>query len=70
VSQASGVGASTWSWVVVHRAIGMTMQYLDTSGLAALEALVKQAEEAGQTVSDLSRDVVERRFRFRANPGQ
>jgi len=54
--------------VVVHQAIGMTMEYLDCSGRAAFEALMTQAEASGQTVSDLSGDVVERRFR--AAPGQ
>jgi hypothetical protein len=66
VSQAPGVGGSTWSWVVVHQAIGMAMEELACSGLVAFLALVRRAEATGQTVSDLSRDVVERRFRFRA----
>jgi hypothetical protein len=66
VSDASGVGAPTWSWVVVHQAIGMTMEYLDCSGLAAFEALMTRAAATGQTLSDLSCDVVERRFRFPA----
>ena len=70
MSDASGGGATTWSWVVVHQAIGMTMEYLDCSGLAAFEALIARAELTGQTVSDLSGDVVERRFRFTAVPGQ
>jgi hypothetical protein len=48
----------------VHQAIGMTMEYLDCSGRAAFEALIAQATATGQTVSDLSRHVVERRFRF------
>jgi hypothetical protein len=47
--------------VVVHQAIGMTMEYLDCSGLAAFDALIARAEATGQTVSDLSADVVERR---------
>lgn len=64
------LGATTWSWVVVHQAIGMTMEYLDCSGLVAFEALITRAAATGQTVSDLSADVVERRFRFRAVPGQ
>jgi isopentenyl diphosphate isomerase/L-lactate dehydrogenase-like FMN-dependent dehydrogenase len=70
VSDASGVGAATWSWVVVHQAIGMTMEYLDCSGLAALEALIAQAGATGQNVSDFSTDVVERCFRFHALSGQ
>ncbi len=69
VSPASGAGAPTWSWVVVHQAIGMTMEYLDCSGAAAFEALMTRAGATGQTVSDVSADVVERRFRFRAIPG-
>jgi len=56
----------TWSWAVVHQAIGMTMEYLDCSGLAAFEALITQAEATRQSVSDLSADVVERRIRFGA----
>ncbi len=56
--------------VVVHQAIGMMMEYLDCSGLSAFEALITQAEASGQAVSDLSGDVVERRFRVRAAPGQ
>ena len=48
----------------MHQAIGMTMEYLDCSGLVAFEALIAQAQATGQTISDLSRDVVERRFRF------
>jgi isopentenyl diphosphate isomerase/L-lactate dehydrogenase-like FMN-dependent dehydrogenase len=69
VNDASGVGAPTWSWVVVYQAIGMTMEYLDCSGLAAFEALMTRAAATGQTVSDLSADVVERRFRFPAGLG-
>lgn len=64
MSHASGVGATTWSWVVVHQAIGMTMEYLDCSGLAAFAALITRAEATGQTVSEFSADVVESRFRF------
>jgi len=56
--------------VVVHQAIGMTMEYLDCSGLEAFEALVTRAEASGQTVSDLAGDVVERRFRFGPVPGR
>jgi len=70
MSDASGVDATTWNWVVVHQAIGMTMEYLDCSGLAAFEALMGQADVTRQTLSDLSSDVVERRFRFPAGPGQ
>ncbi len=40
----SGVGATTWSWVTVHQAIGMAMEYLDCSGLAAFETLVTLAK--------------------------
>jgi hypothetical protein len=69
VSDASGGRATAWSWVAVHQAIGMTMEYLDCSGLAALEALATRAEATGQSVSDVSTDVVERRFRFGAVPG-
>ncbi len=59
-----GFGATTWErWVVMHQAIGMTMEYLDCSGHAAFEALITLAKATGQTVSDLSRDVVERRIR-------
>jgi len=50
--------------VVVHQAIGMTMEYLDCSGLAAFETLIKQAKATGRSVFDLADDVVERRFRF------
>jgi hypothetical protein len=59
----------TWSWVVVHQAIGMTMEYQDCSGPAAFEALITREKATGQTVSDLSADVVERRIPFRAIPG-
>lgn len=69
MSHASGGGATPWNWVVVHQAIGMTMEYLDCSGLAAFEALITQAEATGRTVTDLSSDVVERRFRFRVVRG-
>ena len=48
---------------MVHQAIGMTMEYLDCSGLAAFEALITRAEATGQSVSDLSADIVERRVR-------
>ena len=60
----SELGATPWSWVAVHQAIGMTMEYLDCSGLEAFETLIRQAKATGQNVSDLSSDVVERRFRF------
>jgi hypothetical protein len=70
VSRASGLGGRTWSWPTVHQAIGMTMEHLNGSGLAAFEALIAQARATGQTVSDLSADVVERRFRFHAVRGQ
>ena len=70
MSDASGVGATTWNWVVVHQAIGMTMEFLGCSGLAAFEALMAQADTTGQTLSDLSSDVVERRFRFPPGSGQ
>lgn len=63
VSNASRVGETPWSWVVIHQAIGMTMEYLGCSGLAAFEALIAQADARSQTVSDLSADVVERKFR-------
>ena len=66
VGDASGAGEVTWSWVVVHQAIGMAMEYLDCSGSAAFEALVTRAHATGQTVSDLSADLVERRVRFHA----
>ncbi len=65
MSQGSdGVGATTWDWAVMHQAIGMAMEYLDCSGLAAFEALINLAKATGQTVSDLSSDVVERRTRL------
>jgi hypothetical protein len=65
VGDASGAGEATWSWAVVFQAIGMTMEYLDCSGSAAFEALVRRADATDRTVSDLSADVVERRVRFR-----
>lgn len=66
MSQGSGgVGATTWERrVVMHQAIGMAMEYLDCSGPAAFEALITLAKATGQTVSDLSSDVVERRIRL------
>jgi len=65
VSQGSGgVGATTWDWVVIHQAIGMAMEYMDCSGRAAFEALITLAKATGQTVPDLSSDVVERRIRI------
>jgi hypothetical protein len=60
----SGVGAAPWSWVVVHQAIGMTMEYLDCSGRAAFNALIAQGGNRGQNLSEFSADVVARRFRF------
>jgi hypothetical protein len=66
VGEAAGAGEVAWSWAAVFQAIGMTMEYLDCSGHAAFEALVMRAEGTGQTVSELSADVVGRRFRFGA----
>jgi len=60
----SGAGATIWSWVTVHQAIGMAMEYLNCSGLAAFETLVTLAEATGQTVADLSGDIVEHRVRL------
>ncbi len=60
----TGVGATTWSWVTVHQAIGMAMEYLNCSGLAAFETLITLAKATGQTVSDVSSDIVERRVRL------
>jgi hypothetical protein len=68
VRAGSDVGAAPWDWAGVFQAIGMTMEYLDCSGLAAFEALIMRAEVTGQTVSELSADVVGRRFRF-GGPG-
>jgi len=59
----SGVGATTWGWVTVHQAIGMAMEDLNCSGLEAFETLVTLAKATGQSVADLSRDIVERRAR-------
>lgn len=65
MSQGSnGVGATTWSWVTVHQAIGMAMEYLNCSGLESLETLVVLAKATGQTVSELASDIVERRVRL------
>ncbi len=40
----AGVGATTWSWVTVHQAIGMTMEYLNCSGPCG----VRDAHHAGE----------------------
>lgn len=42
----------------------MARGYLDCSGLAAFETLVTLAKATGQTVSDVSSDIVERRVRL------
>jgi len=63
-----GGSGDTWSRVTVHQAIGITMEHLDCTGLAAFEVLVTLAEATGQTVSDLSDDIVTRRFRLLAVP--
>lgn len=60
----SGVGVAVTQLQVVHQAIGMAMEYLNCSGLAAFETLVTLAKATGQTVSELSSDVVERRVRL------
>jgi len=61
----SGVGAPTSSWVTVHQAIGMAMEDLNCSGLKAFETLVTLAKATGQTLADLSSDVIERRVGLR-----
>jgi len=48
----------------------MTMEHLDCSGQAAFEALITRARATGRTVSEVSVDVVERRFRLRSGQGQ
>ena len=53
-------------FVVVHRAIGMTMEYLNCSGMEALVAIAVRAHETGQALPNVAGDLVERRFRFRA----
>ena len=50
--------------VVVHQAVGMTMEYLDCSGQEAFAALIARAGETGRSPMDVAADVVERRFRF------
>jgi len=42
----------------------MAMEYLNCSGLEAFEMPITLAKGTGQTVSDLSSDVVERRVRL------
>jgi len=42
----------------------MAMEYLNCSGLAAFETLVTLAEARGQTVAELSSDIVEHRVRL------
>jgi hypothetical protein len=37
--------------LVVHQTIGMTIEYLERSGLAAFETLLTRAEATGQTIS-------------------
>jgi hypothetical protein len=51
--------------VVVHQAIGMTMEYLNCSGMDALVAIAVRAHETGQALPNVATDLVERRFRFR-----
>ncbi len=48
---------------VMHQAVGMTMEYLDCSGLTALEALHARSEQTGQNILTVAVDVVRCRFR-------
>ena len=48
---------------VMHQAVAMMMEYLDCSGLAALEALQARSEQTGQNILTVADDVVRRRFR-------
>ena len=48
---------------VMYEAVGMTMEYLDCSGLTALEALHARSEQTGQNILTVAVDVVQRRFR-------
>ena len=65
VSDASGIEAPfTDPLVVVHVAIGMTMEYLNCAGLEAFTALIALARETEQALWDVAADLVERRFRF------
>ena len=48
---------------VMHQAVGTTMECLDCSGLAALEALQARSEQTGQNILTVAVDVVRRRFR-------
>ncbi|MDQ1426103.1 MAG: hypothetical protein QOD72_3601 [Acidimicrobiaceae bacterium] len=49
--------------VIVHQAIGMTMEYLGCPGLLALEDLGVRSDQTGQTLLAVAIDVVQRRFR-------
>jgi hypothetical protein len=49
--------------VVVHQAIGMTMEYLGCPGLLALAGLGVRSDQTGQTLLAVAIDVVHGRFR-------
>lgn len=48
---------------VVYEAIGMTMEYLGCSGLAAFEALNAHSEQTGESLVTVAVDVIDRRYR-------
>ena len=63
------VRLATDPFVVVHQAIGMTMEYLNCSGMEAFVEITGRANETGQDLLNVAADLVERRFRFRPTQG-
>jgi hypothetical protein len=59
-------GEADWSYhatAVVSEAVGMTMEYLNCSSLAALDALTAQSEQTGESLVAVAVDVIDRRYR-------
>ncbi|MGW0212651.1 ANTAR domain-containing protein [Streptomyces sp. NPDC003233] len=65
---ASWVAASEADHTEVYQAVGMVMVQLDLDPEQALDRLRARAYAEGRTVSQLAREVLARRLRFRKEP--
>jgi hypothetical protein len=60
---ASDVDWGDHAKAVVYEAVGMTMEYMGCSGLAAFEALNAHSEKTGDSLVAVAIDVIDRRYR-------